>query len=132
VSSSESGRDEMRAQRPAFAGKVYGTRNQGPARSSSFRPGGPKRTEERPRPSAGRVAEHRGPRQEERGTRTVSREPGRDEKRSWRPAAPGKVYGTRKQGPASSGFKPGGPKISGARPSRPRPSSTGGRRGSRS
>ena len=126
-------RDEKRASRPAFAGKVYGTRKRGPVSTTGLKPAGPKRTEERPRPSAARATEHRGPRQEERGTRAVGREPGSDEKRSWRPAFPGKVYGTRKQGPArSSSFKTGGPKRPGSRPARPRPSSTGGRSGSRS
>jgi len=132
VGSREPVRDEMRAQRPAFVGKVYGTRNQGPARSSSFKPAGPKRTEERPRPSAARAADHRVPRQDERVTRAVGREPGSDEKRSWRPASPGKVYGTRKRGPVSSGFKPGGPTRPGTRPSRPRPSGSGSRGGRRS
>jgi 23S rRNA pseudouridine2605 synthase len=133
VSSRGPARDGMRAQRPTFAGKVYDTRDQGAARSSSFKSAGPKRTEEKPRPSAVRATDHRGARQEGRGTMAVGREPVSDEKRSWRPAHPGKVYGTRKQGPArSSSFKPGGPKRSGSRPSRPRPSSTGGRGGRRS
>jgi 23S rRNA pseudouridine2605 synthase len=132
VGSREPVRDKMRAQRPAFVGKVYGTRNQGPARSSSFKPAGPKRIEERPRPSTDRAADHRVPRQDERVTRAVGREPGSDEKRSWRPASPGKMYGTRKRGPVSSGFKPGGPKRPGARPSRPRPSGSGSRGGRRS
>jgi hypothetical protein len=132
VGSREAVRDGMRAQRPAFVGKVYGTRNQGPARSSVVKTGGPKRTGDRPRPFAARATDHRGPRQEERVTRAVGREPGSDEKRSWRPASPGKVYGTRKRGPVSSGFKPGGPKRTGARPSRPRPSGSGSRGGRRS
>ena len=128
----EPGRDEKRSPRQAFVGKVYGTRNQGAARSSSFKTVGPKRTEERPRPSAARATDHRGPRQEERGTLAVGREPGSTEKRSWRPALPGKVYGTRNQGPArSSSFKPGGRKRTGARPSGPRPSNTRGRSGRR-
>lgn len=114
------GSDEKRTWRPAAPGKVYGTRNQGPARSSSFKTGGPKRTDARPRPTAAPATDHRGPRQEERGTRVGSREPGRDEKRSWRPAFPGKVYGTRKRGPVSTpGFKPAGPKRT---EERPRPS----------
>ena len=126
-------RDEKRSSRQAFVGKVYGTRNQGPARSSSFKTGGPKRTEERPRPFVARATDHRGPRQEERGTRAVGREPERDEKRSWRPVFPGKVYGTRKRGPVNTpGYKPAGQKRTGSRPSGPRTSNTGGRSGRRS
>jgi 23S rRNA pseudouridine2605 synthase len=110
--------------RPAFGGKPAAARptwneQRGPSAG--------------PRSSAARTTDHRGPRQEEQGTRAVGREPGRDEKRSWRPALPGKVYGTRKQGPArSSSFKTGGSKRPGSRPSRPRPSSAGGRSGRRS
>jgi len=124
-------RDDTRSARPAFGGKVYGTRNQGPVSTPGFKPGGPKRTEERPRPSAARATEHRGPRQEERGTRAVGREPGSDEKRIWRPALPGKVYGTRNQGPVNKpGFTPGGPKRtfakdSGRRPDERRPGAVG-------
>jgi len=130
----EPGRDEKRSWRPAAPGKVYGTRNQGPDRSSNFnKTGSPKRTEERPRPFAARTADHRGPGQEERTTRAVGREPGRDEKRTWRPAAPGKVYGTRNQGPARTpGFKPTGQKRPASRPSGPRPSKPRGSGGRRS
>jgi 23S rRNA pseudouridine2605 synthase len=116
--------------RPAFSGKPAAARplwNEQRGPSAGPRPSG-----ERPRPFAGRATDHRGPRQEERGTRAVGREPGSDEKRTWRPAAPGKVYGTRNQGPArSSSFKTGGPKRTGARPSGPRPSNTRGRSGRR-
>ena len=132
VVNKDPGRDEKRSWRPAAPGKVYGTRNQGPARSSNFRPGGPKRTEERPRLSAARTADHRGPRQEKPRSGVVNREPGSDEKRSWRPAIPDKVYGARKRGPVNTSGKPRtGPKRTGSRPSGPRPSKprgSGGRR----
>ena len=125
-------RDDKRSPRPAFGGKRPAARppwteQRGPS-AGPRRPSG-----ERTQPSTMWAKDPRGPGQKEQGTQAVGREPVSDEKRSWRPAHPGKVYGTRKQGPArSASFKPGGPKRSGSRPSRPRPSSTGGRGGRRS
>jgi 23S rRNA pseudouridine2605 synthase len=121
-------RDEKRAARPAFVGKVYGSRKRGPVNTPGFKPAGQPRTGVRP--SGPRPA---GPRLPERGTRAAGREPGRDEKRTSRPVPGGKVYGTGKPGPVNSpGFKPGGPRRAGTRPSGPRPSSAGGQGGRRS
>lgn len=119
----EPGRDEKRSRRPAAPDKVYGTRKRGPVNTPGFKPADQQRTGSRPA----------GSRPEERRPGAVSREPGQDEKRTWRPALPGKVYGTRKQGPARTpGFKPAGQKRPGSRPSGPRPSKPRGSGGRRS
>jgi 23S rRNA pseudouridine2605 synthase len=102
--------------RPAFGGKPTAAR---PSRNEQRGPSaGPRRPSgERPRPSVARATEHRGPRQEERGTMAAGRGLGQDEKRTWRPASPGKVYGTRKRGPVNTpGFRPTGSKRTEERP----------------
>ncbi len=48
VGGREPGRDEKRASRPAFVGKVYGTRKRGPVNTPGFKPTGQKRTGSRP------------------------------------------------------------------------------------
>lgn len=119
----EPGRDEKRSWRPALPGKVYGTRKRGPVNTPGFKPGGPR----------GTVTRDSGQRPEQRRPGAVSREPGRDEKRSARTEFTGKVYGTRNRGPVnSSGYKPAGQRRPGSRPSGPRPSKPRGSGGSRS
>ncbi len=118
--------------RPVFDGKRPAAKpswneQRGPS-TGPRRPSG-----ERPRTPGAGATDHRISRMEEQGTRAVGREPGQDEKRTWRPALPGKVYGTRKQGPARTpGFKPTGQKRPGSRPSGPRPSKPRGSGGRRS
>ncbi len=123
----EPGRDEKRSARPAFGGKVYGSRKRGPVNMPGFKPAGQARTDSwLPGPQLA------GPRLDERGPRAGGRGPGHDEKRAARPAFVGKVYGSRKRGPANTpGFKPGGPRRTGPRPSGPRPANTRGRGGRR-
>jgi len=49
---------EKRTARPAFGGKVYGSRTRGPVNAPAFRPGGPKRSG--PKPTGQRPANTRG------------------------------------------------------------------------
>jgi 23S rRNA pseudouridine2605 synthase len=114
--------------RPAIAAQQPATRLPWKdQREPSRRPGGP--SGDTPKPTGARS----GPGQGKRAPKVVGREPGSDEKRSWRPAAPGKVYGTRKRGPVNTpGFKPTDRKSTGSRPSRPRPSNTRGHSSRRS
>jgi len=110
------GSGEKRTVRPAFGGKVSGTREGG----SSGRPSRPSGERERPTSfTTGR------PRPDAQGARSGSSGTGFGEKRTTRPAFGGKVYGTRKRGPVSaSGPRPGGPKRTGPKTSGPRPGST--------
>lgn len=117
------GTGEKRTARPAFGGKVSGTRGGG----SSGRPSRP--SGDRARPASFTTGR---PRPDARGTRTEGRGPGYGEKRFARPAFGGKVYGSRKRGPVNAPvLRTGGPKISRPKPSGQRPANTRGRGGRR-
>ena len=110
------GSGEKRTARPAFGGKVSGTREGG----SSGRPSRP--SGDRARPASFTTGR---PRPDAQGARSGSSGTGFGEKRTIRPAFGGKVYGTRKRGPVSaSGPRPGGLKRTGPKTSGPRPGST--------
>ena len=110
------GSGEKRTARPAFGGKVSGTREGG----SSGRPSRP--SGDRARPASFTTGR---PRPDAQGARSGSSGTGFGEKRTTRPAFGGKVYGTRKRGPVSaSGPRPGGLKRTGPKTSGPRPGST--------